>query len=108
MSSIIRRRNADMGYSLSYCRATVTRAPKATPSCRSLGRELPLGEAVGPTFFWTPVCLPWPPRLPDQSFVLGRSGLLLVCQASRERPLCVADHQGGCDHALPGSAVNVS
>ena len=27
----------------------MTRAPKATPSCRSLGREHPLGEAVGPT-----------------------------------------------------------
>src|SRR5215468_11549971 len=27
----------------------MTRAPKATPSCPSPGRELPLGEAVGPT-----------------------------------------------------------
>src|SRR5262249_48079159 len=59
-------------------------------------------------FLGPPVCFPWPPRSSDQNFVLGRSGLLFVCEAPRERTLHLADNQGGHDHAHASATVDVA
>src|SRR5215471_2822778 len=66
------------------------------------------GALEARSFLRSPLCVSGPARRIAEDSLLGWPGLLLVCQASRERAFRVANHQGRYGHTNSSAVIDAA